>query len=83
LVIDLSPMRGIRVDPMRRTVQAQGGVTWGELDREAAAFGLATTAGMISTTAIAGLTLGGGEGWLGRKYDTDVKITRAYFHPWW
>jgi FAD/FMN-containing dehydrogenase len=68
LVIDLSPMKGIRVDPIRQTVHAQGGVTWGEFDRETAAFGLATTGGMISTTGIAGLTLGGGEGWLCRKY---------------
>lgn len=68
LVIDLSPMKGLRVDPIRQTVQAQGGVTWGEFDRETAAFGLATTGGMISTTGIAGLTLGGGIGWLCRKY---------------
>src|SRR4030095_3807349 len=68
LVIDLSPMKGMRVDPIRETVQAQGGVTWGEFDRETAAFGLATTGGMISTTGIAGLTLGGGIGWLCRKY---------------
>ena len=68
LVIDLSPMKGMRVDPIRQTVHAQGGVTWGEFDRETAAFGLATTGGMISTTGIAGLTLGGGMGWLCRKY---------------
>jgi FAD/FMN-containing dehydrogenase len=68
LVIDLSPMKGTRVDPIRQTVHAQGGVTWGEFDRETAAFGLATTGGMISTTGIAGLTLGGGIGWLCRKY---------------
>jgi FAD/FMN-containing dehydrogenase len=68
LVIDLSPMKGVRVDPIRQTVHAQGGVTWGEFDRETAAFGLATTGGMISTTGIAGLTLGGGIGWLCRKY---------------
>jgi FAD binding domain/Berberine and berberine like len=68
LVIDLRPMKGIRVDPIRQTVQAQGGVTWGDFDCETGAFGLATTGGMISTTGIAGLTLGGGEGWLCRKY---------------
>ena len=67
LMIDLSPMKGIRVDRARRTVQAQGGVTWGELDHETQAFGLATTGGQISTTGIAGLTLGGGLGWLMRK----------------
>ncbi len=68
LVIDLSPMKGVRVDPVHRTVQAQAGLTWGELDRETQAFGLATPGGLISTTGIAGLTLGGGIGWLTRKY---------------
>src|SRR6266487_3683876 len=68
LVIDLSQMKGIWVDPARRTVRAQGGVTWGELDRETQAFGLATTGGTASDTGIAGLTLGGGLGWLGYKY---------------
>jgi FAD/FMN-containing dehydrogenase len=68
LVIDLSPMKGIRVDPAARTVWAQAGLTWGEFDRETAAFGLAVTGGHVSTTGIAGLTLGGGIGWLMRKY---------------
>jgi FAD/FMN-containing dehydrogenase len=68
MVIDLSPMKGIRVDPQRRVVRAQGGVTWGELDRETQAFGLATTGGEVSSTGIAGLTLGGGLGWLMGKY---------------
>ncbi len=68
LVIDLSPMKGIRVDPAARTVRAQGGVTWGEFDRETQAFGLATTGGLVSTTGMAGFTLGGGIGWLTRKY---------------
>lgn len=63
LTIDLSLMRGIRVDAAGRTVRAEGGVTWGELDREALSFGLATTGGMVSSTGIAGLTLGGGLGW--------------------
>ena len=67
LVIDLSLMKGIRVDPARRTVPAEGGVTWGEFDRETQAFDLATTGGIVSTTGIAGLTLGGGVGWLVRK----------------
>jgi FAD/FMN-containing dehydrogenase len=68
LLVDLELMKGIRVDEDAREVVAQGGVTWGELDHETAAFGLATTGGMISTTGIAGLTLGGGLGWLMRKY---------------
>jgi FAD/FMN-containing dehydrogenase len=68
VVIDLFAMKAIRVDPARRTVRAEGGVTWGELDREAQAFGLATTGGIVSTTGVAGLTLGGGIGWLARSY---------------
>jgi FAD/FMN-containing dehydrogenase len=68
LMIDLSRMKSVRVDPMRRTVRAEPGVTWGEFDHETQAFGLASTGGQISTTGIAGLTLGGGWGWLARKY---------------
>ena len=64
LVIDMSPMKGIRVDPQSRTVRAEGGVLWRELDRETQVFGLATTGGTVSNTGIAGLTLGGGLGWL-------------------
>jgi FAD/FMN-containing dehydrogenase len=64
LVIDLSPMKGVRVDPAARTVEAQGGVLWRDLDHETQAFGLATTGGTVSNTGIAGLTLGGGLGWL-------------------
>jgi FAD/FMN-containing dehydrogenase len=64
LMIDLSLMKGIHVDPKRRTVRAQGGVIWNEYNRAAGAFGLATTGGEVSTTGIAGLTLGGGFGWL-------------------
>ena len=68
LVIDLSPMKGVHVDAAARTVRAQGGVTWGELDRETQAFGLATTGGLVSSTGIAGFTLGGGIGWLMREH---------------
>jgi FAD/FMN-containing dehydrogenase len=64
LMIDLSPMKGVRVDPQAKTIRAEPGVTWGEFDRETQAFGLATTGGLVSTTGIAGLTLGGGLGWL-------------------
>jgi FAD/FMN-containing dehydrogenase len=63
VLIDLSTMKGIHVDPERKTARAQGGVTWGELNRETQLHGLAVTGGVISTTGIAGLTLGGGLGW--------------------
>jgi FAD/FMN-containing dehydrogenase len=68
IVIDLSPMKGIRVDPANRVAHAQAGLTWAEFDRETQTFGLATTGGMVSTTGIAGLTLGGGLGWLQRVH---------------
>lgn len=68
LMIDLTPMKGIRVDAAAQTVRAQAGLTWREFDRETQAFGLASTGGAISSTGIAGLTLGGGFGWLGRSY---------------
>jgi FAD/FMN-containing dehydrogenase len=64
LMLDLSLMRGIHVDPASRIARAQGGVTWAELNRETQVHGLAVTGGVISTTGIAGLTLGGGLGWL-------------------
>lgn len=72
LMIDLASMKGIRVDPARRTVWAQGGVTWKEFNRAAAGHGLATTGGVVSSTGIAGLTLGGGEGWLMSKYGLTI-----------
>jgi FAD/FMN-containing dehydrogenase len=68
LMIDLSRMRGVRVDAARQTVRAEGGVTWGDFDHETQAFGLATTGGIARPTGIAGLTLGGGHGFLMRKY---------------
>jgi FAD/FMN-containing dehydrogenase len=68
LMLDLSPMTGIRVDPVRRAAQAQAGLTLGEFDHETQAFGLATTLGVVSVTGIAGLTLGGGLGWLNGKH---------------
>ena len=68
LMLDMSLMKGIQVDPVRRTARAQGGVTWREFNRETQAHGLATTGGVISTTGIAGLTLGGGLGWLMAKH---------------
>jgi FAD/FMN-containing dehydrogenase len=72
LTIDLSALGGIRVDPARRTVTAQPGVLWGALDERTQEFGLATTGGRISTTGVAGLTLGGGYGWLMRRYGLAV-----------
>jgi FAD/FMN-containing dehydrogenase len=68
LVIDLQKMKSIRVDPRTRRARAEPGVTWGEFDAETQAFGLAVTGGMITHTGIAGLTLGGGFGWLMRKH---------------
>jgi FAD/FMN-containing dehydrogenase len=68
LMIDLSRLKSLRVDPVRRTAFAEPGLTWGEFDRGTQAFGLATTGGQISTTGIAGLTLGGGWGHLARKH---------------
>ena len=72
LVIDLSAMKGIRVDPIAHTARAEPGVLWGELDRETQLHGLATVGGIVTHTGIAGLTLGGGIGWLVRKYGATV-----------
>jgi FAD/FMN-containing dehydrogenase len=68
VVIDLSPMTGVRVDPEARTARVQAGVHVGQLDGAAQEFGLAVTAGIVTHTGIAGLTLGGGLGWMQRKY---------------
>src|SRR2546425_11327901 len=72
MVIDLSLMRGIRVDPAARRGWAQAGVLWGDFDHETQAFGLATTGGIVTHTGIAGLTLGGGIGWLMRAHGLTV-----------
>jgi FAD/FMN-containing dehydrogenase len=72
IVIDLSTMKGITVDAAARTARAQGGVTWGDFDKATQAHALATTGGLVSTTGIAGFTLGGGVGWLIRKYGLTI-----------
>jgi FAD/FMN-containing dehydrogenase len=72
IMIDLSAMTGVHVDAKARTVRAQGGATWGDVDRETQVFGLATAGGVVSTTGIGGLTLGGGLGWLRRKYGLSI-----------
>ncbi|HEY9466452.1 MAG TPA: FAD-binding oxidoreductase, partial [Vicinamibacterales bacterium] len=88
LVVDLSGMKGIRVDPSSRTVRVEGGVIWRELDHETQAFGLATTGGTVSNTGVVGLTLGGGLGWLMGKcglavdnvISADVVTADGQFH---
>ena len=72
LMIDLSPMKGIHVDPRRRVVRAEPGLTWFGFNRATAVHGLATTGGVVSTTGIAGLTLGGGIGWLMGKHGLTI-----------
>ena len=77
LMIDLSPMKGIQVDVAARTARAQGGVLWKEFNRETQLHGLATTGGVVGSTGIAGLTLGGGLGWLMPKYGLALDNLRA------
>jgi len=72
ILIDLAPMKGIRVDPAKRTARVQAGVLLGELDRETQAFGLAVPAGIVTHTGLAGLTLGGGIGWIMRKFGLTI-----------
>ena len=72
LMIDLTPMKGIAVDPAARTARAEPGLLWEEFDAATHAHGLATTGGVVGTTGIAGLTLGGGQGWLAGKHGLSV-----------
>lgn len=72
LMIDLSGLRGVRVDPGRRIAEVGPGATWGDVDRETQAFGLVAPGGVVSTTGVAGLTLGGGFGWVRRKYGMTI-----------
>ena len=72
LVIDLSAMNAVRVDPDARTVRVEGGATWGDVDHATHTFGLAAVSGIISTTGVAGLTLGGGHGYLTRKHGLTI-----------
>jgi FAD/FMN-containing dehydrogenase len=77
LMIDLSLMRAVDVDPGRRRARAQGGTTWNEYNRVTNAYGQATTGGLVSTTGVAGLTLGGGLGWLMGKYGMSIDNLKA------
>ena len=77
VMIDLTPMKGVHLDPKSRSVRAQGGVTWAQLNRETQLHGLAVTGGVVSSTGIAGLTLGGGLGWLMGKYGLALDNLRS------
>jgi FAD/FMN-containing dehydrogenase len=77
VVIDLTRMRAVNVDPIARTASVQGGAVWGDVDRETQAFGLVVPGGVVSETGVGGLTLGGGEGWVRRKYGLTIDSLRA------
>jgi FAD/FMN-containing dehydrogenase len=77
LMLDLSPMRAVHVDPRARRARVQGGATWGDYNRETQAHGLASTGGVVSTTGVGGLTLGGGLGWLMGKHGLAVDCLRG------
>jgi FAD/FMN-containing dehydrogenase len=72
VLLDLAPMRGVQVDPERRLARVQGGALWSDVDRETQAFGLVAPGGVVSDTGVAGLTLGGGYGWIRRKHGLSV-----------
>jgi len=78
LVIDMENMKGVRVDPQNNTARAESGVLLGEFDHETLAFGLATTAGSVSHTGLIGMTLGGGVGWLARKYGLTIDSVLSF-----
>ena len=77
VVIDLTRMRAVTVDPSARRASVQGGAVWADVDRETQAFGLVVPGGVVSETGVGGLTLGGGEGWVRRKYGLTVDSLRA------
>ena len=78
LLLDMASMRGVKVDPTARTAYVEGGAQWGDFDHETAAFNLAATGGVVSTTGVAGLTLGGGIGWLSPKFGAACDNVLAY-----
>lgn len=77
IMVDLSQMTSVRVDPAAKTVRVEPGVTMADLDHETQAYGLATPGGVVSTTGVAGLTLGGGWGWLSRTYGLTIDNLRS------
>ena len=77
IVIDLTRMRAVTVDPMSRRASVQGGAVWADVDRETQAFGLVVPGGVVSETGVGGLTLGGGEGWVRRKYGLTIDSLRS------